>query len=153
MKHKEIHHFKVITNGANEGGLIQHVLEIFLGILFTIGAIIEESQGNHYEYNYVSERKCSMARSFIVLKWTVLGFLLTISYKSVLRAMMMAQEYESPIDTIDDVLQSEKQIMIANGTSIKYKLETDPRIQIKKLLQRVEYFEFGSRAPEWIYKG
>ena len=44
----------------------------------------------------------------------------------------MKQDYESPIDTIDDVLQSEKPIMIANGTSIKYKLETDPRIQIKK---------------------
>ena len=145
--------FKSNSNGANEGNLNQNELEIFLGIMFTIGAIIEESQGNHYEYNYVSERKCSVARTFIVLKWTVLGFLLTISYKSVLRAIMMKQEYETPIDTIDDVLQSGKQIMIANGTSIKYKLETDPRSQIKKLQQRVEYFEFGSKAPEWIHKG
>ena len=156
MNDQDIHHLKVTTNGKNEGGLNQHMFKIFLGILFTIGAIVEESQGNHYEYNYVSERKCSMARSFIVLKWTVLGFLLTISYKSVLRAIMMKQEYESPIDTIDDVLQSEKPIMIANGTSIKYKLETDPKSQIKKLQQRVEYFEFSwarARAPEWILKG
>ena len=69
---------------------------------------------------------------------------------------MMKQEYESPIDTIDDVLQSEKPIMIANGTSIKYRLETDPKSQMKKLQQRVEYFEFRwarARAPEWILKG
>ena len=94
-----------------------------------------------------------MARSLIVLKWTVLGFLLTISYKSVLRAMMMKQEYEDTIDTIDDVLLSERQLMVAKGTRIKYLLEADPRIQIKKLLKKVEYFEFGSKAPEWIYKG
>ena len=49
-------------------------LYCFLGILFSIGAVIEESQGQHDKNNYISERNCSRARSFLVLKWTVLAF-------------------------------------------------------------------------------
>ena len=117
---------------------------ISLGILFAIGAIIEESQGNHDKNNYISERKCSRARSLLVLKWSLLGFLLTISYKSVLRAMMMKVEYENTIDTIDDMLLSERKLFVAGDTQLRYLVEGDPRMKVKQLVKQVEYYSHGT---------
>ena len=121
---------------------------IFVGILFTIGAIIEESQGQHDKSNYLVGIKCARSRSLLVLKWTVLGFLLTISYKSVLRAIMMKTEYEDTIDTIDDMLQSDKQFMLPSDIAIVLGLaESDPRKQVQILTENAEYFVQGKITP------
>ena len=89
-----------------------------IGLLFVIGSIIDEAQGHHDQSNYIIERKCSRARSMLVLKWTVVGFLLTISYKSVLRSMMMKVEYENTIDSVDDLLESDRKLFLTKGPSI-----------------------------------
>ena len=128
-------------------------LILFLGILFSIGAVLEESQGQHSQNNYISQRNCSRARSFLVLKWTVLGFLLTISYKSVLRAILMKTEYDEVIDTTYDMLQSDRQLMVAGDTGLKYLLESDPRAHLKALAKNVLYYNSGRKSPENIYKG
>lgn len=125
----------------------------FLGFLFAIGAIIEEAQGNHDQNNYISERKCSRARSLLVLKWTVLGFLLTISYKSVLRAMMMKVDYEDTIDTIDDMLLSGRKLLVAGDTGLKFLIKGDPRMKVKQLAKQVEFLNRGTEAPDWVYEG
>ena len=109
--------------------------------------MIEEAQGNHDKNNYISERKCSRARSLLVLKWTVLGFLLTISYKSVLRAMMMKVEYENTIDTIDDMLLSERKFLVAGDTQLRYLVEGDPRMKVKQLVKQVKYYSHGTIGP------
>ena len=124
----------------------------FLGFLFAIGAIIEEAQGNHDQNNYISERKCSRARSLLVLKWTVLGFLLTISYKSVLRAMMMKVDYEDTIDTIDDMLLSGRKLLVAGDTGLKFLIKGDPRMKVKQLAKQVEFLNRGTEAPDWVYE-
>ena len=101
----------------------------------------------------MSERVCSRGRSLLVLKWMVLGFLLTISYKSVLRSMMMTVEYENAIETADDVLQSDRKFMAARDSSQKFLLESDPRLDGKKLASKVEYYTLGQRVPEWLIEG
>ena len=47
----------------------------------------------------------------------IVGFLLAISYKSVLRAMLMKTYYEDTIDTIDDMLDSTRQFFVQSDIS------------------------------------
>ena len=117
-----------------------------------MGAIIDESQGNHDQQNYIYERNCSKARSLIVLKWAVLGFLLTSSYKCVLRGMMMGIEYENAIDTVEDVLRSQRQFFVLDHSFQKKLLQIDPRKEVQKL--QAKYFNFqNNRVPEWTIEG
>ena len=126
---------------------------MFLGVLFSIGSIIDEAQGQHDKNNYTAVSKCSRARSFLVLKWTLLGFFLTISYKSVLRAILMKPEYDDTIDTINDMLQSDRQFVVAADTHIPYLLEGDPRETVKVLAEKVKYYNHGKKFPEEVLRG
>ena len=81
----------------------------------------------------------------LVLKWTVIGFFLTMSYKSVLRAILMKTEYEETIDTIDDLILSDRKLMIAADTHIKDWVENDPRgnVQALNLAEQIKYYNVG----------
>ena len=125
----------------------QSAISPVLGLSFSIGAIIDEAQGAHCDTNYAQKISSSNARSLIVFKWIIVGFLLTMSYKSVLRAMLMNVYYEETIDTIDDMLKSERSLMTPIDSSIPALLESDPRGKVKKLAGRVTYFEFGTGRP------
>ena len=114
------------------------------GLSFSIGAIIDEAQGAHSDTNYAHKLSSSNARSLIVFKWMVVGFLLTISYKSVLRAMLMKAFYEETIDSIDDMLKSERSFMTAIDTIVPTLLASDPREKVKKLAERANFFKLGS---------
>ena len=91
----------------------------------------------------------------LVLKWAVVGFMLTMSYKSVLRAMLMTVEYEETIDTIDGMLNSDRKFMLAGDTPIRSMLEGDPREKVKQLAKVVEYYSLGKgfNESEWVAKG
>ena len=145
-------HFKVNINDKFDSHACTILNQIIPGILFVLGAIIDEAQGNHDQNNYISERRCSRARTLIVLKWTVLGFLLTISYKSVLRSMMMNVEYENTIDTIDDVLQSDLIFLVAGNTNQRFRLMGDPRKKVKQLEHKIEYYNYDIRNPFLPFK-
>ena len=117
-----------------------------------MGTLIDESLGNHDEQNYIYERNCSKARSLIVLKWTMLGFLLTSSYKCVLRGMMMEMEYENAIETVEDVLKSQRQFFVLDHSYQKKLLQIDPREEVQQL--QAKYYEFqNKRVPEWTNEG
>ena len=117
------------------------------GLSFSIGAVIDEAQGAHCDTNYAHKLSSSNARSLIVFKWMVVGFLLTISYKSVLRAMLMKVYYEETIDTIDDMLKSERLPMAAIDTIVPTLLASDPREKVKTLAKRVSFYKLGSGRP------
>ena len=114
-----------------------------LGISFSIGAIIDEAQGAHCDNNYAFKRSTSYARSLIVFKWMIAGFMLTISYKSVLRAMMMNIYYEETIDTIDDMLASERTLWVASDSILPVLLASDPRMKVQQLAKRAIYYKHG----------
>ena len=121
---------------------------------FSIGVLIDESLGQHDGKNYLNERKCSGARSLLILQWLVIGFLITISYKSVLRANMMITEYDDTIDSIDDMLQSERQFMVGQDTPLKYLVENDPRSKVKALVAKnLRYYVQGIMEPAWLREG
>ena len=122
----------------------QSAISPVLGLSFSIGAIIDEAQGAHCDTNYAHKLSSSNARSLIVFKWMIVGFLLTISYKSVLRAMLMKVYYEETIDSIDDMLKSERSLVTAIDSIVPTLLASDPREKVKKLAERVNFYEFGS---------
>ena len=74
----------------------------------------------------------------------IVGFLLTTSYKSVLRAMLMKVYYEETIDSIDDMLKSERSLMAAIDTLVPTLLASDPREKVKELAKRVSFYKFES---------
>ena len=103
---------------------------------------------------YVYKTPCAKARKIIVWLWILLGFLLTISYKSVLLANMTSVEYENGIDSIEDMLYSTKPLMVIR--SMKALFATDPRSQVNELSKKIHYFDFdasGSRIPRHILHG
>ena len=89
----------------------------------------------------------------LVLKWTLLGFLLSMSYKSVLRAMMMKVDYDDTIETIDDMLQSDRKFLAAGDTYQRFLLMSDPRMKVQQLVREVEWYDYGRLTPEWVVKG
>ena len=118
---------------------------LFLGIIFSIGALIDEAQGHQQTYNYITKTTHSRARLTLVGTWLLSCFLLTNSYKSVLRAMMMTTEYDPTIDTLDDLLLFEVKIMLPADTGMKGLWETDPRERVQQLSKMVEDFKYGSK--------
>ena len=116
----------------------------------SIGAIIEENQEDHY----ISKNSGARARAVLILIWIVFGFLLTISYKSVLRSNMLHIYYDSPIDSVEDLLRTDKSLFVVGGTSITKLLDSDKREKIVQLNKRVIYYKRGNgSAPIWISEG
>ena len=70
--------------------------------------------------------------------------------------MLMNVYYENTIDSIYDMLESDKTLRVASDTYIKDLLLSDPRIEVKQLAKRVVYFQFGTGNTDEavnIFKG
>ena len=119
----------------------------------TIGAVIEESQST----NYFQKQPCAKAREMLILKWAIVGFLLTISYKSVLLSNLINIEYEEALDTVEDVLRSDKPLFLDTTSAVGNLLKSDPREGMKELSKKAKGFKTGvsqnGNAPLWLQKG
>ena len=125
----------------------------FVGVHITIGSVLEESQKD----DYFHKKPCAKAREMLVLKWAMIGFFFTISYKSVLLSNMINIEYEKPLDTVEDVLRSDKQLFIDSTSGIGDLLKSDPREKIKELFKKAKSYETEvtekGNGPVWIQEG
>ena len=65
----------------------------------------------------------------------------------------MKTEYDDTIDTIDDMLKSDRQFMVAGDTLLKPLLKSDPRDKVKDLKKRVEYYNYGNKLAEYVSRG
>ena len=74
----------------------------------------------------------------------VLGFMLTISYKSVLLAMLMNSYYENTIDSVDDMLASDRTFMVSEDSIFPTLLASDPRMKVKELAESVIFYKHGT---------
>ena len=118
------------------------------GIVIGFGAVLDEAIFSKYIY----KTPCAKARIIIVWLWISLGFLITISYKSVLLANMTSVDYEKGIDSIEDMLNSNKPLMVIR--SMKVVVEDDPRPQVIKLSKMIKYYDFlNNRVPPKILNG
>ena len=126
---------------------------MLLGVHTIIGSVIEESQ----KHDYFHKQPCAIAREMLILKWAMTGFLFTISYKSVLLSNMINIEYEKALDTVEDVLKSDKPLFIDGTSGVGNLMKSDPREKIKELAKKASSFETGitetGNAPVWIQEG
>ena len=102
------------------------------------------------EGQYIQKRPCARARDILVLNWLIVGYILTMSYKSVLLSNLIHIEYENTIDSIEDALQSQKQIVTSN----QFVFSMDQRTRVKKLAKRiVTYKPKHGMPPLWVVEG
>ena len=124
---------------------------MLIGLLISIGALIDESQ-NH---NHVNNRACAKSRQLLVLTWLVVGFFLSMSYKSVLLANMVSNEYAGTIDTIEDVLYSGLPFYVTGNSGGPVLLNGDPRDSVKQLVKKqVRYYNLTNQEmPKYVKYG
>ena len=123
---------------------------MFTGILISIGPIIDESIDN----NYINNRSCAKARHLLLLIWLLAGFILTLSYKSVLLSTLVKIGYEKPIDNVDDLLESGKSIVIPGNTIIPEYMNNDPRDSVNKVAKhQMTLYNFTGKIDNWITDG
>ena len=106
------------------------------GISFAIGALIQEAQGILHKKRHILKSSASKARAWVFLSWIMVGFMLNISYQSVLRDLLMKTYYEKTIDSQDDMLASEKGLLIWRGHLTHDRMASDPRLKVKYLARR-----------------
>ena len=132
----------------------------FSGIAFSFGAVIDEAQKvlvKKRTHN-IMESSGSKAKILIILIWIICGYFLTLSYESVLRAMLMKTYYEKKIDTIDDVLVSEREVLAPMSTGIwTDMMASDPRPKVRDIAKRTKSYspDFSKQdlGMEWLIKG
>ena len=89
-----------------------------------------------------------------MLKWAMIGFLLTISYKSVLLSKLINIEYEKGLDSIDEVLRSNMPVAVDGTSAITNLVKSDPREKMKEIGQRLKPYKSEKGAqPMWVVKG
>ena len=131
----------------------------FSGIAFTFGAVIDEAQEvlvKKRTHN-IMESSGSKAKILIILIWIICGYFLTLSYESVLRAMLMKTYYEKKIDSIDDMIADDRKLIIYGDGSITGTMASDPRPKVRDLARRTTAYSSDWSQPkfgfEWIPRG
>ena len=70
--------------------------------------------------------------------------------------MLMKTYYEKKIDSIDDVLATEREVITLNGTWTDI-MASDPRLKVRDLARRTKTFTLdisqGVYGLEWLVKG
>ena len=126
---------------------------VFSGIAFSFGAVFDEAQKVLVKKrtHKIIERSDSKAKILIILIWIICGYFLTLSYESVLRAMLMKTYYEKKIDTIDDVLATEREVFRLAETKI---MTSDPRTKVRDLARKTKtYSQRDFSDLEWLVQG
>ena len=97
-----------------------------------MGALIEQTIVD----SYVWKRNCATSRKFLILKWILIGFLLSSGFKSVLLSTLVSPSYEKPIDTVQDLLDTERPVH-AEG-SVLPSLRYSALDSIRQLAQKIK---------------
>ena len=73
-----------------------------------------------------------------------------------LRAMLMKTYYEKKIDSIDDVLATERKVRVLDGIWLDI-MESDPRPKVRDLARRTKRYSLDisqrDLGIEWLHKG
>ena len=88
------------------------------------------------EDRHISIKSGFRARTILLSVWLLTGFLITSGYKSVLLSTLISIEYEKPIDTLEDMLKTDKAIIVEPSTESLY-LSNDPRDSINELRGKI----------------
>ena len=102
----------------------------------------------------VDQRVCVKARQVLLLKWLLVTFFITMSYKQVLLANLVDIGYEETIETLDELVNSGKPLVGQQNVGVPIIMAMDPRTSVKKLLaERMLWYNFTGQTPKWIQEG
>lgn len=75
-------------------------------------------------------------RKVVILKWIVLGNILTLAYKKSLLSSLIPIRYEDTIDNIFDIDKSELPIFLPKGLFVTKYISGDPRNVMTQVYKR-----------------
>ena len=99
-----------------------------------------ENMGDSYIYMKNQPR----ARKLFIIIWMVLSWILSVSYMSVLLAKLVSLEYEKPIETVQDLLNSNKPIY--THPSVALILQNDVKERVRQLAKKVTPEKYNSKG-------
>ena len=97
---------------------------------------------------YIHRKDKSRARRVLLLIWIVVSFIISVCYISVLLTKLVSIDYERPIDTVQDLLNTNKPIYA--HPSIVWLLKFDPRERVRQLANKIisEGFDADGSIPK-----
>ena len=101
------------------------------GILISIRFLLADSVDDAY----IHKTNQAMARKLFLLMWMFLSFIINVAYTSVLLTTLVSTEYEKPIDTVQDLIRTDKPIYTHTVAAVM--LNTDPRGSVQKFAKKV----------------
>ena len=99
------------------------------------------------------QREGFKIRKLAILKWIVLGNVITIAYKSTLLSSLVTTRYEDSINTLNDLDRSGIPLVIGRNT-IPYKFfANSPRTLVRKIFNNSRLYDFssGGKPPPWMF--
>ena len=74
--------------------------------------------------------------------------------RSVLRVVVLMPVYKPPIDTVEQMLETDMDLAVAAETAASTLLRLDPRPKIQKLYNRQILYPFlHGHTPDWVWRG
>ena len=91
-------------------------------------------------------------RKVVILKWIVLGNILTLGYKTTLLSSLIPIRYEDTIESLDDLDKSELPLILPQGTALYDHLANDPREMLTRIMKRRITIIKGGAIPLWAFE-
>ena len=102
---------------------------------------------------WINRRGFVQSRKVLILIWLMFASNLLIwSYKSTLLSTLIPIYYENPINTLEDVDNSDLPLLVPRSTVLHRLLATDPRPTVKRIFRKSVLFSFNGTPPAWVYK-
>ena len=91
-------------------------------------------------------------RKIVILKWIVLGNILTLGYKTTLLSSLIPIRYEdTTIKSLDDLDKSGLPLIIPRGASLHDHLANDAREMVTRITGRLILLDAGD-IPRWAFE-
>ena len=122
-------------------------MTVFLPDLCITIFLIDEGIPN----GWINRRGFFWPRKFIMLTWLMFsGTILLCGYKSTLLSTLIPIHYESTIDTLTDVSNSDLPLTAPKNTAVQWLIVTDPRSAAKQIRGKTIFFPFTGIPPPWV---
>ena len=84
---------------------------------------------------YIHKKNQAQARKLFILIWMFLSFIISVAYTSVLLTTLVSTEYEKPIDTVQDLIRTDKPIYTDQTSAVW--MNSDPRESVGQFAKKV----------------
>ena len=92
-------------------------------------------------------------RKAVILKWIVLGNILTLGYKTTLLSSLIPIRYEDTIDSMTDLDKSGLPLIMAKGSTVYNFIASDHRKMMSRIFKRrLLFINNGGGIPQWAFE-